>query len=425
MGAVTEETINTSQEDAILIAMITSTEFLKGIIPIYNADYVEGSYTKTVADWCIEHYAEFKKAPGVHIQDIFDRRVREGLAPATADIIEQFLTRLSSSHEKERAHALDVEFAISEAVEYFKFRSVSLLYSDIGYGLDQKESVDSIVQRVGDFVATDFDTTTTSFSESMKSSTNLLNERIKVPRAFLWPWLREGSLNLIYAARGIGKSWLALMIAVSLTREKYQDIEIGPWVVKHPGGVLYMDGEMGFFDMQDRIRQIVGPLGPESRKFPLLVFSSPDYVEKYKKAVNLMKPEWQERIIDFLNANKRIKVLILDNLSSLTAGRDENDNQLTSMLSNWIVRLRAIGITVIIVHHAGKSGDQRGASSLEDALNNTIKLKKPKDTEGGGAHFVITFTKSRNDPGGEGYRSFAIKLMEHDESSRWRIWVQV
>ena len=157
----------------------------------------------------------------------------------------------------------------------------------------------------------------------------------------------------------------------------------------------------------------------------MLVFSSPDYVEKYKKAVNLMKPEWQERIIDFLKANKRIKVLILDNLSSLTAGRDENDNQLTSMLSNWIVRLRAIGITVIIVHHAGKSGDQRGASSLEDALNNTIKLKKPKDTEGGGAHFVITFTKSRNDPGGEGYRSFAIKLMEHDESSRWRIWVQV
>ena len=420
---IKRERIETAQEDKILTAMIVSTEFLKQIIPIYNSDYMEGPYGKTVAGWCVEHYKEFKKAPGHHIQDIFDNRVRAGLVPATADIIEQFLVRLSRQHEKEQS--MDVDFLLREAVDFFKFRAVSLLYSDIGYGIENKESVQEITDRIEEHKASDFDITSHSFEESMKTSTTLLSEKIKVPKAYIWPWMREGSINMIYAKRGAGKSWLASIISVALTREWYQDIEIGPWVVKNPGGVLYIDGEMGLYDMQDRLRQIVGPLGAESRKFPLLLLCNPDYVECHQKSINLLKPEWQERIVDFLLKNKRIKVLILDNLSSLTPGRDENDNTVAGLISAWLVKLRAIGVTVIVVHHAGKSGDQRGASSMEDALNNTLRLQKVKGDTESGAHFIVQFTKARSDPGSEGYHSFALKLLEHDENSRWRVWVQV
>lgn len=56
-----------------------------------------------------------------------------------------------------------------------------------------------------------------------------------------------------------------------------------------------------------------------------------------------------------------------------------------------------------MIHHAGKSGAQRGASRREDLLDTSIELKKPgkdKDDEGEiephqGAHFVMSFPKTR------------------------------
>ena len=52
--------------------------------------------------------------------------------------------------------------------------------------------------------------------------------------------------------------------------------------------------------------------------------------------------------------------LILDNLSSLTAALRENDSDSWSPIQQWLLRLRRRGISVLIVHHAGKGGEQRG-----------------------------------------------------------------
>jgi putative DNA primase/helicase len=52
---------------------------------------------------------------------------------------------------------------------------------------------------------------------------------------------------------------------------------------------------------------------------------------------------------------------------------------------------------VILVHHAGKSGQQRGTSQREDTLDYVIKLSRPlgyQPTEG--ARFIIEFEKGRD-----------------------------
>jgi putative DNA primase/helicase len=51
-----------------------------------------------------------------------------------------------------------------------------------------------------------------------------------------------------------------------------------------------------------------------------------------------------------------VELLILDNLSSLTAGLRENDSDAWSPIQEWLLRLRRRGISVLIVHHAGKRG---------------------------------------------------------------------
>jgi putative DNA primase/helicase len=79
-------------------------------------------------------------------------------------------------------------------------------------------------------------------------------------------------------------------------------------------------------------------------------------------------------------------------------------------------------VAVIIVHHAGKSGDQRGASSLEDFLDNTIELTKIKGMESGG-HFNVKFTKGRSDDGEMGFKPFQMHLIEHEDNARWIKWV--
>lgn len=49
----------------------------------------------------------------------------------------------------------------------------------------------------------------------------------------------------------------------------------------------------------------------------------------------------------------------------------------------------------MVIHHAGKSGDQRGASRREDFLDVSIKLESPDEYSRDGARFTLKFVKVR------------------------------
>ena len=65
-------------------------------------------------------------------------------------------------------------------------------------------------------------------------------------------------------------------------------------------------------------------------------------------------------------------------------------------MTSCYLGLRRRGISVLLIHHAGKGGMQRGTSRREDVLDTTIQLKRPKDYEPeDGARFEVHFTKHR------------------------------
>jgi hypothetical protein len=72
----------------------------------------------------------------------------------------------------------------------------------------------------------------------------------------------------------------------------------------------------------------------------------------------------------------RTQLIIFDNLSTLRRSISENDNDAAKQLLDWFVSLRHRGYTVLVVHHAGKSGQQRGASIIEVPMDFTIKLSE-------------------------------------------------
>ena len=61
-----------------------------------------------------------------------------------------------------------------------------------------------------------------------------------------------------------------------------------------------------------------------------------------------------------------------------------------------MLRLRSKGKSVLLIHHAGKGGQQRGTSRREDVLDTVIALRKPENySPDSGTCFEVHFEKNR------------------------------
>jgi hypothetical protein len=95
--------------------------------------------------------------------------------------------------------------------------------------------------------------------QTVFDSSKFLAIKLKKPRFILNPWLTEGSYSMIYGRPGCGKSWLALMIAVAVTRSDSvanPDYAIGSWAINKQVGTLFIDGEMNEYFLQERIAKL-------------------------------------------------------------------------------------------------------------------------------------------------------------------------
>ncbi len=120
----------------------------------------------------------------------------------------------------------------------------------------------------------------------------LLSAQLQPREMLLAPWLPEKSLCMLYAARGIGKTYLALSTAHAVAS----------------GG--------------------------------------------------------------------NIKLVIVDNLSSLVRSGKENEAESWIPIQEWALSLKRKGVSVLFIHHSSRSGTQRGTSRREDLLDTLISLRR-------------------------------------------------
>lgn len=203
------------------------------------------------------------------------------------------------------------------------------------------------------------------------------------------PWLKEGSLVMVFGPRGIGKT----MLQLGLTAGLVTGTRFLAWSVTAPVGVLYIDGEMPLDELRSRTTSFL----VEPPKAPLHFLTSEVVYHKTQRDLTLTSSEVQDEITAMLDAHPDIRVVILDNISSLFVGIDEDRKRDWEPISAWLVRLRHRGLSVILVHHAGKGGNQRGTSGREDALDVVIQLDRPSQYDAReGCHFELRFTKARS-----------------------------
>ncbi|CAN7476646.1 AAA family ATPase [Phyllobacterium sp. LjRoot231] len=221
---------------------------------------------------------------------------------------------------------------------------------------------------------------------------NEWSTKVVPPREHIMgPIIQQKSLNEIYGPRGTGKTYLTLGIAVGAAT----GTDFLRWTTKRPFRVLYVDGEMDFVDLQARTNKLIAGLPTPQPGFLRLIAA--DLQERGIPDLGAEDPAGRAMINEHLRfgTSEQVELMFLDNLSALT-GTPENSDEGWHKIQGWLLYLKRKGVAVIFVHHAGKTGIQRGTSKKEDLLDTVIALKKPKNWKAGDpASPEIHFEKNR------------------------------
>lgn len=204
------------------------------------------------------------------------------------------------------------------------------------------------------------------------------------------PFLPAQSINMVFAQRGLGKTWFCIELALAVAAGR----KFLTWDVPKSRRVLYIDGEMPLKMLKDRFKAL------SQGSFANIDILPSECLWLEGRQLNLNQPDCHRQVNRFLDQLKEKgrspELIIFDNLSSMTSGSDENSNSGLDNMLQFFITLRHQGFAVMLVHHSGKGGDQRGASRREDLLDTSIKIIPPKgDEPPKGAKFVIEFSKTR------------------------------
>jgi putative DNA primase/helicase len=259
-------------------------------------------------------------------------------------------------------------------------------------------------------------TSSLDLSKALVSYSDLLTLKLPERPSYL-PWLMEGGNVMVFGPRGVGKTFFQLSLTGALT----SGASLWSWQVKQPVGVLYVDGEMRIRELRDRLTALmnVPPVAPLEFLTSELV-----YQRCGGKDLILTSDAMRQEVMKILDARPDIRVLILDNISCLFSGINEDSKQDWEPINTWLIRLRHRGLATVLVHHSGKGGQQRGTSGREDSLDTVIQLSKPTGADArDGCHFELTFTKCRNVTGDE-VAPLDVRIQTVDGSLQW-VWQPV
>src|ERR1700692_1130431 len=234
------------------------------------------------------------------------------------------------------------------------------------------------------------------------------------PREMLLdPILPEKSLAMLYAPRGIGKTLLALSMGLAVASGS----PLLRWHAPRQRRVLYVDGEMPLVSLQERLRSISTGLRAVIPNDGFRVLAA----DNTENGLSIGS-EMGQRALNPLLSN--VDLVIFDNLSTLCTNGSESASDAWVPMQNWLLKLRRRGIAVLLIHHAGTNGRQRGTSRREDALDTVIALRRPEDySPEQGPRFEVHFEKLRNRVDGDAAAPFEAKLdaISADETAgvRW------
>lgn len=241
----------------------------------------------------------------------------------------------------------------------------------------------------------------------------LAEHKFKERTPLLGNLLHSQDLAMVHAGRGIGKTHWALSVAFAVATGG----TFLRWTALNARKVLYLDGELPGQVMQKRLAMHLPDREPQPGYFRTF---TPDLLDSETLLPDLATAAGQAAINSMIEDDTAL--VVLDNLSAWArSGGRENDAESWAPIAAWLLGLRRRGIAVLLVHHSGKGGEQRGTSKKEDLLDVVLKLARPSDYDPkDGSVFVMEFTKARNLIGEDAESlELALKVNESTKRATW------
>ena len=244
-------------------------------------------------------------------------------------------------------------------------------------------------------------------ASSLKTTTlaDLLARQFPPRAVLIAPWLRSAESCLLWAPTGVGKSLLVNTLALAVAGGG----SVAGWKADKPRRVVLIDGEMHIEDLKERLAMLAGTvegldMGAAGRNLVILSRQDqspevrfPDLAEA--TAPNPATTAGQDVIMRKVRESGA-ELVILDNFSTLAEVADENEAAAMSPILSFLMRLKQANVACILVHHAGKAGnDYRGSSKLATTFEVIMGLVRPDGqaaTEG--AVFELLWKKYRGKP---------------------------
>lgn len=112
--------VDTEAERRMLTGLIVSDRICREVLSLVNKDYLQNPYSPIIVDWIRNYWIKYQKAPGQHIQDIFEVE-KKNIHNDRVEMVAGFLERLSEEYEKEN---INEPYLIDQCIEYLDERSL-------------------------------------------------------------------------------------------------------------------------------------------------------------------------------------------------------------------------------------------------------------------------------------------------------------
>lgn len=123
MARYTRKKIKDNPERRIALGMIVSDDYLKNVQVLFKPELIDTPFILTVVDWCNQYYEKFNTCPGVHIEDIYEKKVKNGdLQEEEEELIADLLD--SISEEYDRSSNFNSEYLLDETEKYFETQNL-------------------------------------------------------------------------------------------------------------------------------------------------------------------------------------------------------------------------------------------------------------------------------------------------------------
>ena len=147
----------------------------------------------------------------------------------------------------------------------------------------------------------------------------------------LSPILPVQGIGILYAPRGIGKTFAALSVAVAVASGG----AVFNWRAPMPKRTLYVDGEMPATAMQYRLAALVSGMSIPPHTLKNMALITPDL--QPCPMPDLSTAQGQVMLEPFL---KGVDMVVLDNIATLCRTGKENEAQSWQTMQSWLLELR-------------------------------------------------------------------------------------